>query len=361
MQATTILQIAAILSGLLFTAGSYAQLDTPIRLGEPQITAGTDGSVAYEIAIRTALPHGSTAKLASVQIHKAKGFNYPLWLSDANVEVKQRAGQRQTLRIQVQRPSPYDQNEIMLAFTNNGHTRFAPYTLQTDNSQHKSEGKPMPSPPADTDILANPLEAIANGIVRNADAVPPQAQRKQNNTVTSSPNFSARTSTKIEPKQPLKKPAPTRTAPALVAASASDAASGSANPMSAASEPASVLSAPTTTPSATVVATSAAGPTPLAAPATAALPPPQTAASKMLQGTLVWALGAVAALLVLYLLVRLMMKNRSAQRDNAPVLTRETQFQTSRGGAANTVFGVSDSEAEALQQQWQQQKIRNMS
>jgi hypothetical protein len=376
MQATITLRIAALLASLFFWVGVGAQSTPSIRLAEPQITDRENGSVSYEIALRAPLPEGTTATLASPQIHQTKGFEYPLWLSDATMEVQQRTGQRPSLRIQARRSHAGDHSEIMLAFTSNNNTYFVPYVLPVASTLGTPRGAPLPPPPTEPYVLTNPQDAITNGIIRNPPVNPasprPMAQHQPRTSAINNQHFATRSAASASANAPYsaapqaapstRQSPPARTQAALLphvtpnvpSAASPPSLSETTIPSAAASQP----EPPLTAMSAPVAAPSTALPPPLPTPTPTPTPTAQQT-MPALQANLMWAIGAVAALLLLYLLIRQWRNNRNKQRSQASVLARDTQFQpTDRSGAGNTVFGLSDSEAVAMQQQWQQQMLK---
>ncbi len=353
MQPPTVLRLifgSLLLFALALHTASDAQ--TPIVLSAP------GEPLVFELAATPDLARHltpvTTAKLATPAQHAQLGLAYPLWLSDANFTVKTRARQRQSIVLEAKRGNPELSTDLVLALNNNGVRVLEPSTLIFDKL-YTFAGAPMP--PARQSAPSDLAQAFASALKTTkpiAFAAPmpqlsanPTANQTQvtSTTTVSAPAVPHHVSESISPIHSQ--------AVASSPQNAQVAKKMARAPTVTASSP---VSLPASLPaSAPVVASSQAIPN-KALQASAPTPPPRAAAPIQPKRTPVartedwltdWPLLAgisAGFLLLLYLIFRLL-KNRAKSRQ-----TRATLSPTEQ--AANTIFGLSDEEAEAMRKKW---------
>jgi hypothetical protein len=340
----------------LLTAFTPAQAQSNLRLGNMQVITAPHTPPVFEIGLPRSLPAGSSIKLASPYAHAQAGFTYPLWLSDADITVKQRRGQPQALMIQAKRSPAQSDHELLLELSqSSGASQLIPYVFLTDPIAPSSADLPMPELPESGEPAPEARPTLAEVIERLGNQ-PRQPNQGATTANTLPPLITDATVSAARPRQmpqKIKKPAarkavrvqPPKTETVAPTAAATATAAAAAVPPAAAP--------PETPASGPVVAASA--PAALVSAPTDATNP--TWLSRQLANPLNLALAAALLLLLAYVIVRLWQAKRAAKAKNVPVLTRETGLQPTSHGAANTVFGLSDQEAVAMQQQWVQQQM----
>lgn len=341
------------------------------QLGNVQVASLPNTPPTFEIGLPRSLPAGSSVKLASPYAHAQAGFAYPLWLSDADITVKQRRSQPQALLIQAKRSPAQSDHELLLELsTGSGVSQLIPYVFLTDPITPSSTDLPMPALPASGEPLPQARPTLAE-VIEQLGNQPNTAIPSASTTTALPPKTTEATVSAARPRQiaqKIQKPTAKR---AIRVQSVNPEAVVPSTPLlpqktAAAAE---AVSAPASAASAPVVATSApasAVALPVAPPAALQPTPPAVATptttspswlSRQLANPLNIALAALTFLLLTYVVVRIWQSKRADKAKNVPILTRETGFQPTSHGAANTVFGLSDQEAVAIQQQWVQQQM----
>ena len=331
--------------GLLYLASlpalAQSPLDSafaPIRLGTPAVLSAENEALAIEIPILQGLNASSRVRLALPAAHNQRDTAYPTWLSDAVLSIKNRRQQRRVLFIQAQRGNPELVTEMVLEFETDGKSTFKPYTLMLDRIN--SFGK---------DTSPDPIAAIAQSTWSKAPTSTLETQSVGNKISFASPEV-----------PPVAVAPPKK--PAVQAKKANGARADTPSlmpppPIPASEIPNSAATAPTN-PATTTATTPPSGASPQS-PSPAR--PPVKAAWYADWET--WAMGA-GLVLILLLLFYVMSRIRQARKATfvrrAPTLTtKQAQFQeTQLGSQANTVFGLSDQEANEMHQQWLKNQIK---
>ena len=335
----------------LLTAFTTAQAQSNVRLGNVQVATAPNAPPVFEIDLPRSLPAGSSIKLASPYAHAQAGFAYPLWLSDAAIQVKLRRGQAQALMIQAKRSPAQNEHELLLELSQgSGASKLVPYVFLTDPIAPSSADLPMPERPASGEPAPEARPTLAE-VIERLGSQPNQGVATADSLPSTTPNAITAASQPRQTPQKIQKPKAKKaiaipTAPALNTAPALPA------PVQTlvSEAPQTAASAPAPTASSDAIAAAA----PVAAPPLATSP---SWLSRQINNPLNLALAAIALLLLAYVVVRVWQTKRAAKANGLPVLNRETGFQPTSHGAANTVFGLSDQEAVAMQQQWAQQKM----
>jgi hypothetical protein len=292
--ASFVLRIVVLTYGLLANA---QPLPDTIHLGSLQILSSPSAAPVFEIAVSNPLPSNTQVRLAPPHSHAAKGYAYPLWLSDAAYSIKVRPGQRQSVQVLTTRAQPSASSEIILEFSVNGGKRFASYYLLLDQPSSFS-GQPLPAAltpyeyylqfdnPAPSSVKPAP-EPLAN---------PPTIATNSNITMTTP--FSSR---RVQPKKATLPPAIANIDPPPKQPSEQAALAFTAPPLGpqvTASMPASFSQ----------VAAS------------------QPQAQELLSDSLIGIMAIIVALLVLLILYRLWRSRQAQHTQKNPFLPDNTQF-----------------------------------
>ncbi len=345
MQLASVLRPA--LGALLFSllahhASSHAQ--APILLSAPH------SAMVFELvptpSMARHLTPVTTAKLATPTQYAQNGLTYPVWLSDASVHVKTRSHQRQTIVVEAKRGNPALATDLLLSLNNQGIRSLEPQTVLFD-SVSTFAGEPMP--PETTVNQHDLASGFADALKSSTPITFPLV------VATTSPVPARGEPLPAEPAITLPLPAPQATRNKADVASAQQTRR---------SRPVPTSSMPTTPMAPTsqtlpVVALVASAPIVVAPPLPSRSPPIRPPV-KTTSGWEIWLeewpliAGAAATLaLLIYTAMRLWNSYAKRQASNpapSPELSPENQ-------AANTVFGLSDQEADAVHKKWLNQKI----
>jgi hypothetical protein len=320
----------------LVTAAQTGQ----IKLSKPYVLSSTDSELIIEIPVSLPLnaDSSSTVRLASPEAHNQKGLHYPAWLSDAVFQLRQANLQRPSLRIRPQRGNPEPATDFLLEFVLQGKRYWQPYHLLLEQTS-SFEGKPIPLLPT---LAPYALSALPSS--------EPPSMAPQQRVVTAPPSgFQTQTSTKTRSRlaQRSKKPA------------------ADAEPVT------PVPPVTSTTPAAPTAPMTTVAPPELPASAISVVAPPSatTAAAPVMpnkrevafwQQLGDWQILLLGSLLLLcagFFTYRLWQARQAKRAGNAPLLTRQTEFQPSGSAQfANTVFGLDDTKANDMHQKWFDQK-----
>ncbi len=325
----------------LVTAAQTGQ----IKLSKPYVLSSTDSELIIEIPV--SLPFNtdssSTVRLASPEAHNQKGLHYPAWLSDAVFQLRQANLQRPSLRISPQRGNPEPATDFLLEFVLQGKRYWQPYHLLLEQTS-SFEGKPIPQIPP---LAPDALSALPS-------SEPPSTAPQQR--VITAPPSGLQTQTPAKTRNRLaqrhKKPAadaePVTPVPpvAAITPTAPTAPMAAIAPPELSASAISVVAPPTATPTANTAA---------AAPS---MPPKREVAFwQQLGDWQIVLLGGLLLLCAAFLSYRLWQARQAKRAGNAPLLTRQTEFQPSGSAQfANTVFGLDDTKANDMHQKWFDQK-----
>ena len=330
---------------LLLTLFIYVCLQTTSLAQAPILLSVEGAPLIFELPLDASTTQSLSAntaiKLATPLQHIAQGMAYPEWLSDASFNVKNRPGQRLSIVVAPKRGNPELSTELLLTLNNAGRRSFKPLHLMFDTVS-RFVGEPLPTTTAsvtptedkpDT-VAAQPAPVIRfpAAPVATSAPIPPQPQTLSTNTSLA---VSAGNQT------------PPRSNSTLRARSTSGPI-GMA-PIAPAPVPAKTISAPTLP---------AITPLPLPARSVKPLPalPPASpyGLDNWLQNwpTLVGGLALLLALL--YVINRAFKSWRERRGNQLPTTFLEPQptALAPEESGANTVFGVSEEEANAMHAKW---------
>jgi hypothetical protein len=346
MQLASVLRPA--LGALLFSLLAHHTIghaQSPVMLSAPHST------MVFELvptpSMARHLTPVTTAKLATPTQYAQNGLTYPVWLSDASFSVKTRTHQRQTIVVATKRGNPTLTTDLLLSLNNQGVRSLEPQTVLFDTVSPFA-GEPMP--PATT---ANQPD-LASGF---ADSLKSSALITFPLTVATTSPVPARAVQSLD-ESAITPPTPalqaTRTKKIIVALAQQ---TGRSRPVPTSSMPTTPMAR--TSQPLPAVALVASAPIAVAPPLPSRSPPmrpPVKTASGWESWLEEWPLiaGAAAALvLLIYLAMRLWRSRAKRQKSNqAPSSELLPENQ-----AANTVFGLSDQEADAMHKKWLSQKI----
>jgi hypothetical protein len=313
-----------------FVACHAAMAQTAPRapvLGQPQVISNSGEATRLEIPIAQPLPSHSQVRLASPESHAQMGVPYPNWLGDASFEIKPASRQRQALHVQAKRINPATANDMVLEFYQDGVVRRKAYSFLLDSADA------APNAAADANRVNHAQPAWKERPL-------PHAVAFENAPAANKPT--------AKPKRKSGSAAKSADAPTADAAKAATAASP-ALASNAVNAPLAFASSATATP---VVAA------PVAQNATAPAPAPaKPKTASMWDWLLEWqtlAIGFVAISLLGLLFYRFKQKREERRTAQVTAFAQQTRFQVSKPevSQANTVFGLTDQEAQDLQKSW---------
>jgi hypothetical protein len=282
------------------------------------------------------LKPGTTVRLATPAQYAQRGLTYPLWLADANLILKTRPSQRQSITVEAKRGNPELSTDMLIVLNNRGVRSLVPSTLLFDKlGTFAGEPLPLSLPLADHSapseaVAAKRIEFLPARVTPEPDSVATSyAVRARDAEINVRPYVSLPS---IHSQTPRKK----------IVTNATRA------PVAAADVPASTLmqdGSQATTSMASKASTVAAAPLPnrpLAPVQPRQMPAPE--ADGWLSDWPLLAGGTALLLLLVYLAAR-MLKNRGKPRQSKPASRPPAQ-------ADNTVFGLSNEEAGAMHKKW---------
>lgn len=335
----------------------------------PTVLSAQGSPLVFELAatpdVARHLTLETTAKLATPAQHAERSLTYPLWLSDANFSVKTRARQRQSVVVEAKRGNPELSTDLLLVFNNRGVRTLEPSTLIFDKINIVA-GAPMPprSQAAQLELASGFASALkTTAPIRFSVPEPgpapvpvPTITPKQTLVATShavsQPSVENHVNVSLPPiysetaqRQSTARKVIVKTAsvPASDSKAISVMASQASPPVAQVAyglQPTLPAQALNTAPSSILP------PRPSPPRPQSPLPPPTTS---WMNDWLLLAGAATAVLLLIYLLAQLF-KNRAKSRQSK-AKSSPTDF------AANTVFGLSDEESEAMRKKWLRDQI----
>ncbi len=329
----------------LAAALAFAGLQAPSLAQAPIILSAGSAPLIFELPLDAnttqSLAASTAIRLATPAQHAAQGMLYPEWLSDASFNVRSRAGQRLAIVVTAKRSNPDLSTELLLTLNNAGRRSFQPLHLMFDTLSSYA-GTPLPTAAAS-----------------NPQAIP--ENRKPDLTALLAPiiQFAADPESALKSNEAVATPVP-------------DVAVADFNKKGPRSSTASLRTrniAVQAEPTKTSVAPQASVLAPASAPAAPMLPPRSvkplqpsgstTESDNWLSNWPIFA-GGFAILLALLYLVRRAFKNWFERRTNHTMTTflepRPTVLAPEESGT-NTVFGVSEEEANAMHAKWLRQQI----
>jgi hypothetical protein len=288
----------------------------------------------------------TAAKLATAAQHHQHGLAYPLWLSDANFNVKTRARERQSITVETQRGNPELTTDLLLSLNNNGVRTLVPTTLIFDKLHTFAA---LPNPPTGQSALQSIVSEFS-AVQKTPSPIvfpPTPSIAEQAPVATAYPVRS------VDSENDTKSNATARSINRNIQSNRTNVAKLQQKP---AVEPPAAVASQATVDKPSQPA-SAAAPMPSGLPArptnfSPAQPKPMPEPSWMEDWTLL--AGASAGLLLLvYLVTRLL--TRLLKKNSK--LSNFKQTQSPHEQVANTVFGMSDTEAEAMHKKWLSEQL----
>jgi hypothetical protein len=347
--------IRIVSAAVLFASVLFAPFTSLIYAQSPVVLSAANEPLVFELPsapnlTRQLNPH-TTAKLATPAQHQDRGLAYPLWLSDANFAVRARAGQRQSVVVEAKRGNPDLSTDLLLALNNKGVRSFEPSTLIFDKINHFVAAAPLP--PANLAIQPDLATGFADLRKTAAPIHFPDAPPKPTTTAHAAPAHQADATQNVSQQHVSQNPPHPIPKRANVASSQQNVKSAPKAPAPITFPAAPAMNAPQAAPD------MASQPLPPAAQATPALsaklpnaPSPKLKPLPEPSWLDDWPLLASASaglLLVAYLVTRLMKKR---DKPSGFEHTRSPPEQV-----ANTVFGISDKEAEAMHKKWLSEQL----
>ena len=320
---------------------SYVCLQTASLAQAPILLSSEGAPLIFELPLDASTTQSLSAntaiRLATPAQHTAQGMVYPEWLSDASFSVKNRPGQRLGIVVTPKRGNPELSTELLLTFNNAGRRSFRPLHLMFDTLS-RFAGEPLPAAtasatPNPTDDKPNltaqsaPVISFPASPVATSTPIPEQLQAPSTNTSLASAGHQPKSNSSLRARSP--------------------SASIGMTPVPTAPVPANAISMPT------LPATP-----PMPARNAKPLPAPSPASPYDLDSWLQnWPTlaGGLALLLALLYLVKRALKGWRERRGNQLPTTflepKPTALAPEESGA-NTVFGVSEEEANAMHAKW---------
>ena len=335
---------------LLALSLACASLQAPSFAQAPVVLSAADAPLVFELPLDASTTQGLSAntaiRLATPAQHLAQGMLYPQWLSDASFNVRNRPGQRLAIVVTPRRGNPELSTELLLTLNNAGRRSFKPLHLMFDTVS-RFAGEPLPT--ALASATPNPADDKPDLVVQSAPLISfpvapvavsaPVLEQPQ----TPSANTSLDVSVRNKPRSDSSLRARSLPSPLHVASASPVIATATAT----APLPAQVISAPNVL---------AAPPIPARSAKPLQMPPPASPydLDSWLQDwpTLVGGLALLLALL--YLVNRAFKRWRARRGDELPTAFLEPKppALSPEESGVNTVFGVSEEEANAMHAKW---------
>ncbi len=335
--------------GLLTLSFICLGASLPSLAQAPIILSSANAPLVFELPLDASttqnLSANTAVQLATRAQHMAQSMIYPEWLSDASFSVISRPRQRLAIVVTPKRGNPELSTELLMTLNNAGRRSFKPLHLLFDTV---------------SSFAGTPLQATGPSIAQTA-----QAENKPDLNVLLAPviRFEAAPA-------PTKKPVDTVAAPVTVGMPDMmdfDVKGPRTSPN--ALHPRSIAAAqahrPTQAPAAAQSAPALpAASAPPVVPARSAklipVPMPESSLDSWLRNWPMLAGGLVIALALLYLLSRALKSWRERRANQVPstfLEPRPTALAPEESGATNTVFGVSEEEANAMHAKWLREQI----
>jgi hypothetical protein len=330
-------------------------LQMPSHAQAPIILSTEGAPLIFELPLDAStvqsLSANTTIRLATPAQHAAQGMNYPQWLSDASFSVKNRPQQRLTIVVAPKRGNPELSTELLMTLNNSGRRSFKPLHLMFDTVS-RFVGMPLPTVAAvstsqeekpDLSVLLTPVIRFES--VAETTPVPEQPHLSSSRGLPTQPM-----PTTDKPKANTSIPKPkdkTATANSKVIAPQVIIAT--------------LASAPVASPAPAVSSLTQTVAPKMPVRITKPLPPPASGLDDWLAQWPMLAGGLVVALALLYLLTQAFRRWRGRKANQLPTTfldPRPTALSPEESGA-NTVFGVSEEDANAMHAKWLREQATN--
>jgi len=319
----------------------------------PVVLSSADAPLIFELPLDAntvqSLQGSTKVQLATKAQHINAGMVYPEWLADASFTVNSRPRQRLAIVVTPKRGNPELSTELLLTLNNAGRRSFKPIHLMFDAINSFASATPLGANTAQTTAQTNGTEekpdlaVVLRPVIKfEAETTPRKTEGATATPVPNLPNDQATVSPRnIRGTSSTKTASPQKDAPSLAP--------------------------PPSPPAAPVAAMPATAPT---LPASAPLPKPTRPvtipASGSDEGSWMndWPLlvGGLALLLaLLYALSRALAvwrKRRADQVQTNFLEPKPTELAPEESGT-NTVFGVSEEEANAMHAKWLREQTIN--
>ena len=321
----------------------------------PIVLSSANAPLIFELPLDAntvqSLQDSTKVQLATKTQHVNAGMVYPEWLADASFTVNSRPRQRLAIVVTPKRGNPELSTELLLTLNNAGRRSFKPLHLMFDTVNSFASATPLDSNTAQTTTSNNStddkpdLAAVLRPIIRfEAETTP---RKTEGATATPVPNLSndpaAVSPRSIRSASSTKTASPQKDVPSL------------APPASPAAAPVAVMPA-----SAPTLPASAPLPKPARPVAVPAFASESTSGSWMSDWSLL-AGGLALLLALLYVLSRALAvwrKRRADQVQTNFLEPKPTELAPEESGT-NTVFGVSEEEANAMHAKWLREQTIN--
>ena len=325
-----------------------ANLQMPIHAQAPIILSAEGAPLIFELPLDAntvqSLSTNTTIRLATPAQHAAQGMNYPQWLSDASFNIKNRPQQRLAIVVVPKRGNPELSTELLMTLNNSGRRSFRPLHLMFDTVS-RFVGTPLPTvAAASTSQEEKPdLNALLRPVIRfeseaASTPIPEQPHLSSSSALPTHPPLATDKSkvNNLIPKPKDKTAAAISKVPAPQVVVASSASAPVASPVPAASSSAAPVAPKTPTRT------------------TKPLPPPVSGLDDWLAQWPMLAGGLVVALALLYLLIQSFRRWRGRRANQLPTTFLDPQptVLPAEESGANTVFGVSEADANAMHAKW---------
>lgn len=322
-------------------------LQMPSHAQAPIILSTEGAPLIFELPLDAStvqsLSANTTIRLATPAQHAAQGMNYPQWLSDASFSVKNRPQQRLAIVVVPKRGNPELSTELLMTLNNSGRRSFKPLHLMFDTVS-RFGGMPLPTVAAastsqeekpDLNVLLTPVIRFES--VAETTPVPEQPHLS-----------SSRTLLPTHPTPTIDKPKANTSIPKNKTATASSKVTA---PQVVIATPASApVASPAPAVSSLMPPAAPKMPVRMAKP----LPPPASGLDNWLAQWPMLAGGLVVALALLYLLAQAFKRWRGRRANQLPTTFLDPQptALSPEESGANTVFGVSEEDANAMHAKW---------
>ena len=321
-------------------------LQMPSHAQAPIILSTEGAPLIFELPLDAStvqsLSANTTIRLATPAQHAAQGMNYPQWLSDASFSVKNRPQQRLAIVVVPKRGNPELSTELLMTLNNSGRRSFKPLHLMFDTVS-RFVGMPLPTVAAvstsqeekpDLNVLLTPVIRFES--VAETTPVPEQ------------PHLSSSGTLPTHPTPTIDKPKANTPIPKNKTATASSKVT---TPQVVITTPASApVASPAPAVSSLMPPAAPKMPVRMAKP----LPPPASGLDNWLAQWPMLAGGLVVALALLYLLTQAFKRWRGRRANQLPTTFLDPQptALSPEESGANTVFGVSEEDANAMHAKW---------
>jgi hypothetical protein len=321
----------------------------------PVVLSSANAPLIFELPLDAnmvqSLQDSTKVQLATKAQHINAGMVYPEWLADASFTVTSRPRQRLAIVVAPKRGNPELSTELLLTLNNAGRRSFKPMHLMFDAVNSFASATPLGANTAQTTAQTNGTEekpdlaVVLRPVIKfEAETTPRKTEGATATPVPNLPNDQAAVSPRsIRSASSTKTASPQKDAPSLAPPPSPPAAPVAAMPATAPTLPAS---APLPKPM-----------RPATAPAFAS----ESALSSWMSDWSLLAGGLALLLALLYVLSRALAvwrKRRSDQVQTNFLEPKPTELAPEESGT-NTVFGVSEEEANAMHARWLREQTIN--